>query len=49
MSLQKYIRQLRPIQENYVDHVDRVQSLLIESDTSDATNAEMQFVTNIIY
>jgi len=41
MALQKYIRQLRPIQENYVDHVDRVQSLLIESDTSDATNAEM--------
>ena len=34
MSLQKYIRQLRPIQENYVDHVDRVQTLLTESKTT---------------
>ena len=31
MALQKYIRQLRPIQENYVDHVEQVQSLLTES------------------
>ena len=34
MALQKYIRQLRPIQESYVDHVDRVQSLLTESKTT---------------
>jgi len=34
MSLQKYVRQLRPIQESYVDHVDRVQSLLTESKTT---------------
>ena len=34
MSLQKYVRQLRPIQENYVDHVDRVQTLLTESKTT---------------
>ncbi len=27
MSLQKYVRQLRPIQENYVDHVEQVQYL----------------------
>ena len=27
MSLQKYVRQLRPIQENYVDHVEQVQDL----------------------
>jgi len=27
MALQKYIRQLRPIQENYVDHVEQVQDL----------------------
>ena len=31
MALQKYIRQLRPIQESYVDHVDRVQTFLGES------------------
>jgi len=31
MALQKYVRQLRPIQENYVDHVDRVQTLLREA------------------
>ena len=31
MSLQKYIRQLRPIQENYVDHVEQVQTLLLEA------------------
>ena len=34
MALQKYIRQLRPIQESYVDHVDRVQTLLTESKTT---------------
>jgi len=34
MSLQKYVRQLRPIQEKYVDHVDRVQTLLTESKTT---------------
>jgi hypothetical protein len=34
MSLQKYVRQLRPIQESYVDHVDRVQTLLTESKTT---------------
>ena len=34
MALQKYVRQLRPIQESYVDHVDRVQSLLTESKTT---------------
>jgi hypothetical protein len=27
MSLQKYVRQLRPIQEKYVDHVEQVQDL----------------------
>jgi hypothetical protein len=27
MSLQKYVRQLRPIQESYVDHVEQVQDL----------------------
>ena len=27
MALQKYVRQLRPIQEKYVDHVEQVQDL----------------------
>ena len=31
MALQKYVRQLRPIQENYVNYIDRVQTLLDES------------------
>ena len=31
MALQKYVRQLRPIQEKYVDHVEQVQSLLTEA------------------
>ena len=30
MALQKYVRQLRPIQENKVDYVERVQSSLSE-------------------
>ena len=34
MPLQKYVRQLRPIQESYVDHVEQVQSLLIEATMS---------------
>jgi len=34
MALQKYVRQLRPIQENYVDHVEQVQSLLTEATMS---------------
>jgi len=34
MSLQKYVRQLRPIQENYVDHVEQVQDLLERVDTT---------------
>ena len=33
MSLQKYVRQVRPIQENYVDHVEQVQAYLTESNT----------------
>ena len=37
MALQKYIRQLRPIQENYVDHVEQVQSLLTEGKTTAST------------
>ena len=36
MALQKYIRQLRPIQENYVDHVEQVQ-LLFEGKTTAST------------
>ena len=27
MSLQRYVRQLKPIQEKYVDHVEQVQDL----------------------
>ena len=44
MALQKYVRQLRPIQENYVDHVEQVQSLLVEADTGFATLMEKSIV-----
>ena len=29
MALQKYVRQLRPIQEKYVDHLEQVQDLVL--------------------
>ena len=37
MALQKYVRQLRPIQEKYVDHVEQVQSLLTEAKSTAST------------
>ena len=40
MSLQKYVQQLKPIQENKVNYVDRVQTYLTEADTQDATRME---------
>ena len=39
MALQKYVRQLQPIQENYVDHVEQVQNLF-EADTQAALDME---------
>ena len=39
MSLQKYVRQLRPIQEKYVDHVEQVQEFFL--------NEELQFPKDI--
>ena len=33
MALQKYVRQLRPIQEKYTNHVEQVQTYLTESNT----------------
>ena len=40
LNLQRYVRQVRPVQESYVNHVDKVQSYLSESSTTDATNGE---------
>lgn len=40
MPLQQYVRQLRPRSESYVPPVKKVQNLLSESSTSDATNGE---------
>ena len=34
-ALQKYVRQLRPIQEKYVDHVEQVQDLFEELSPSE--------------
>ena len=31
MTLQPYLNQLRPRKESYVEHVDRIQNLLIET------------------
>ena len=39
MALQKYVRQLRPIQEKYVDHVEQVQEFFL--------NEELQFPKDI--
>jgi len=44
MSLQKYVQQLKPIQENKVNYVDRVQTYLTEADTQKATRAEQAIV-----
>jgi hypothetical protein len=45
MSLQQYVRQLRPRTESYVNHVDRVQSYLNEGgSTSGATEMESHIV-----
>jgi len=42
MSLQGYLRQVKPrLTESHVPHVDRIQSLLTEADTTEATYAEM--------
>ena len=43
MSLQKYVRQLRPIQENYVDHVEQMQNLF-EGSTEAAKEMEYLLV-----
>ena len=40
MSLNRFVRQLKPIQENKVNYVDRVQTYLTEADTQDATRME---------
>jgi len=43
MGLQPYVKQLRPRNESYVPHVDRVQNLLTEASTNEAT-----FMENVI-
>ena len=44
MALQKYVRQLRPIQEKYVDHVEQVQDLFEELSPSE----ELQKVIKLV-
>ena len=44
MPLQRYVKQLRPRDETYVNHVDRIQSLLTEADTGAATRMEQAIV-----
>ena len=34
MSLQRYVKQLRPRNESYVPHVDRIQRYVVESSLS---------------
>ena len=38
--LQKYVRQVKPRNESYIPPVEKIQSFLTESSTSDATNGE---------
>jgi hypothetical protein len=40
MSLQKYVKQLKPRNESYVPHVDRIHNFLTEGDTKEATRME---------
>ena len=44
MSIQEYVHQLRPRKESHVNHVDRIQSFLTESDTEGATRMEQAIV-----
>jgi len=44
MPLQQYVRQLRPRNESYVPHIDKVQNLLTEADTGKATKSEQAIV-----
>ena len=41
MSLQQYVRQVRPRNESYIPPVDKIQNFLSEAVTTEATNAEM--------
>ena len=41
MSLQQYIRQVKPRNETYTPPVDKVQNFLTEISTTAATNTEM--------
>ena len=44
MHLRKYVRQVRPIQENYVRPDIKIQTLLSEADTGKATKSEQAIV-----
>lgn len=44
MSLQKYVRQVKPRNESYTPPVDKIQSFLTEADTGEATRMEQAIV-----
>jgi len=44
MSLQQYVRQVRPRNESYISPVDKIQNFLTESDTETATRMEQAIV-----
>ena len=44
MHLRKYVRQVRPIQENYLKPDKKIQTLLSEADTGKATKSEQAIV-----
>ena len=44
MSLIGYVRQVRPVQESHVNHLDKIQNLLTEADTGGATRMEQAIV-----
>ena len=46
MSLIGYVRQVRPIQESHVNHLDKVQSLLIEGTGTDSRTSAAKFTQN---
>jgi len=47
MSLQKYVRQLKPVREDYLSPVDMIQNILSEAD-GDSINLDSEVVDALI-
>jgi hypothetical protein len=45
MGIKNYVRQVRPVQESYVNHLEKIQSFLTEADTTAAYDMEKVIVS----